>query len=75
MRSDSITETVTVTFLANVEVDPNEFDLRVRKPEKIRRELFRAATDSVWLQEVCSNSDESLERYRRKIEEARGGSE
>jgi hypothetical protein len=29
-----ISETVTVSFIANVEVDPEEFDLRVKNPAK-----------------------------------------
>ncbi len=66
-----ISETVTVTFLANVEVDPEEFDLRVQKPEKIRAELFGAATGRCSLQQLAATSDEALERYRRKIKEAR----
>jgi hypothetical protein len=66
-----ISETVTVSFIANVEVDPEEFDLRVKKPDKIREELFKAAMPGCSLQQVCGNSEEGLERHRRRIKEAR----
>lgn len=65
-------ETVTVPFIANYEVDPEQFDLRVRDPSKIRRELASATIPgSDDLQETLVSSDEAMERYREKVMEAK----
>lgn len=64
-------ETVSISFLTVHEVDPDEFDLRVKKPEKIREQLVQAADSCGWIQKPIETTDEALERYRQKIEDAR----
>jgi len=64
-------ETVSVSFLTVHEVDPDDFDLRVRKPEKVRRQLVEAAKPKGHIQKPIETAPESLERYRREIKSAR----
>jgi hypothetical protein len=65
-------ETVTVSFIANYEIDPNEFDLRVQKPRKIRRQLLSAVIPgSGNIQETLASGDQALIEYRELVEEAR----
>lgn len=64
-------ETVTVTFLTNHEIDPDEFDLRVRDPDKIRRQLMNAANSTGSIQQVAGNSEENLQRLRKRVKKAK----
>lgn len=69
--TDTQTETVTISFIANFEVDPDQFDLRVRKPDKIRKEIFASVCSNGRPQQVCGNSDAGVKRIREKIKDAR----
>ena len=65
-------ETVTVTFITNFEVNPEEFDLRVNQPEKIRHQLQSSIIPgSGTVQGTLDTREEQLLEYRREIEAAR----
>lgn len=71
-----MSDTVTVTFITNHEIDPDEVDLRYKKPEKVLEQLKKAATNSYSIQEYASGpipvTRAEMDKERRRIKEARG---
>ena len=68
-------ETVTICFLTNHEVDPDEVDLRFRDPAKVREQLIQAAEPCGSIQVLADTTDEGAEMYRKEVIEARRGNQ
>jgi len=63
--------TVTISFITNFEVDPDEFDLRAEKPDTIREELLSAIISGTAKPQMpAAHGETSLKNSREKIRQA-----
>jgi|GEM_PF-6890073 len=72
MSGTEAENTVTISFITNFEVDPDEFDLRAKKPETIREELLSAIISGTAKPQMpAAHGETSLKNSREKIRQAR----